>query len=88
MILLLKMLLVALIGVTVDILSVLYSYYVIASRPFPVAIIGTCITACVLFGILNIVNTTLLMLPYLGGVFLGGFLGIKLKQRLEREYDE
>ena len=84
MILLLKILLVAVLGVTIDVLSVLYSHYVIASRPFPVAIIGTAITACVLFGILNIVNTTLLMVPYLVGVFLGGFLGIKLKQKLER----
>jgi uncharacterized membrane protein YfcA len=81
---LLKIVLVFIIGVTIDILSVMYSYYVIASRPLPVAFIGTAITTCVLFGILNIVNSTLLMIPYLLGVFLGGFLGIKLKQKLER----
>lgn len=84
MILMVKIILVFLIGLAIDVLSVFWNYFVIRNKALYAATLSLVLTSCVIFGILNIVKTTVLIVPYLAGVFIGAYIGVRLKQKLER----
>lgn len=71
-------------GFAIDILTTLVFHYTNANKGWQAASIGVVANACVLFVFVDITKDHTLAVPYLLGVFIGGIIGIRIKQRLER----
>lgn len=69
-------------GMLIDVLAVFWQYYVAKSRPFIAATVGTTLTACGIFGYVNITAHHWMAVPYLMGIWCGAVLGILIKRRI------
>ena len=70
-------------GFAVDLLYILWFYATAANRYGLGVVASVSISACSLFGFINVYDNRILALPYLIGLALGTLAGIYLQKRMK-----
>ena len=71
-------------GFAVDVLSTLTFSFTQRNRVLAAAVSNTACYGLALAGIVDITKDVHMAVPYLVGIFVGGVVGVKLKQWMER----
>ncbi len=80
-----RLLLLFLFGVLVELLATTCFHYTQHNEPFTSASINVVLVGLVLFAFVEVNRVPQVAIPYLGGIWLGGYLGMRIKVRLEKK---
>ena len=72
-------------GVLVEVLATTCFHYTQHNKPFIAASINVVLVGLVLFAFVEVNRVPQVAIPYLGGIWLGGYLGMRIKVRLEKK---
>lgn len=70
-------------GIAIDVLGVICFHFTDRNKAFLAALTNTLLTAGILFVFVNVSKHTSIAIPYLLGIFIGGLIGVRLKEWLE-----
>lgn len=75
-------------GFAIDLFYCLWFYATAANRYILGVFASVSLSACTLFGFINVYDTRILAIPYLLGLALGTIVGIFLQKKFKREASE